>query len=250
MKKSWILLPALAATAGALALYFTTGGTPHYHLPQGFTVTAHAGALGTEDNSVASLQTGIANADIIEFDLQFLSDGTPVLSHDHPAPKSAVTLREAFSILKNSPQTKANVDIKSTENLPAIEPLAREYGVFDQIFLTGVGEDFLDAVRRDCPAIPYYLNMSPKKGCADPAYIRSVVDTVRAAGAVGINCHLDDMTPALSKAMHDAGLLVSLWTANCDQQIAKALRCSPDNLTSRIPDRVRAVVERSASIGA
>lgn len=249
MKKRWILLPALAAAAGAVALYVSTGGTPHYRLPQGFTVTAHAGSLGTEDNSVASLQTGIANADIIEFDLQFLSDGTPVLSHDHPAPQNAVTLREAFTILRNSPQTKANVDIKSTENLPAIGELAKEYGVLGQIFLTGVGEDFLDAVRRDCAEIPYYLNLSPEKGNTDPAYLQSIVRTVRNAGAVGINCHLDDMTPELSKAMHNAGLLVSLWTANCDKQIAKALRCSPDNVTSRIPDRVRAVVERSAEIG-
>ena len=206
--------------------------------------------MDTEDNSVASLQAGIANADIIEFDLQFLDDGTPVLSHDHPAPQNAVTLREAFAILKNSPQTKANVDIKSTENLPAIGELATEYGVLSQIFLTGVDEAYVDAVHRGCPQIPYYVNLSPEKGNTDPAYLQSVVKTVRDAGAVGINSHLDDMTPELSKAMHDAGLLVSLWTANNDQQIAKALRCSPDHVTSRIPDRVRAVVERSASIGA
>jgi len=113
-----------------------------------------------------------------------------------------------------------------------------------------VGEEYVDAVRRDCAEIPYYLNLSPEKGNTDPAYLQSVVKTVRDAGAVGINSHLDDMTPALSRAMHDAGLLVSLWTANCDQQIFKALRCSPDNLTSRIPDRVRAVVAEHAVIGA
>ena len=65
-------------------------------LPQGFTYTAHTGCCGTEDNSLEAIKVGIEHgADIVEFDLNFLSDGTPVLAHDKPK-GNEITLDEAF----------------------------------------------------------------------------------------------------------------------------------------------------------
>ena len=217
----------------------------HCRLPDDFTVTAHAGSLGTKDNSLESLQVGLDNADIIEFDLQFTEDGAPVLSHNSPKP-DAVPLQDAFALLAKYPQKKANIDIKSTANLPEIERLAQEYGVLDQIFLTGVGEDFVAAVQRDCKQIPYYLNYNPKKHKTNAAYLQSLVDKVKACGAIGINSNLRGGSVQLSKAFHDAGLLVSLWTANSAKDIRKTVHSEPDNVTSRIPDQVRAYVEEHA----
>ena len=65
-------------------------------LSKGFTYTAHTGCIKTADNSLAAIEEGAKyGADIVEFDLNFLSDGTPVLSHDKPKGKE-VTLDEAF----------------------------------------------------------------------------------------------------------------------------------------------------------
>ena len=48
-------------------------------------ITAHSGCMGTPQNSLASVEKGIAcGADFIEVDLNFTEDGTPVLSHDKP----------------------------------------------------------------------------------------------------------------------------------------------------------------------
>ena len=55
------------------------------NLPENFTYTAHTGCVKTADNSLEAIEEGAKHgADIIEFDLNFLPDGTPVLSHDKP----------------------------------------------------------------------------------------------------------------------------------------------------------------------
>ena len=52
---------------------------PTFTLPHGFTITAHTGCEGTPDNSLDSIRAGVAaGADIVEIDLHFLPDGTPV----------------------------------------------------------------------------------------------------------------------------------------------------------------------------
>ena len=54
-------------------------------LPVNFTFTAHTGCMGTDDNSIQSIEVAVANgADIVEFDLNFTDDGEPVLAHDAP----------------------------------------------------------------------------------------------------------------------------------------------------------------------
>ena len=45
------------------------------------TITAHSGCMGYPDNSIEAMEAGIAvGANIVEFDLYFTADGTPVLS--------------------------------------------------------------------------------------------------------------------------------------------------------------------------
>ena len=58
------------------------------------TVTAHSGCMGLADNSLEAMEAGIeAGAQIVEFDLNYTSDGAPVLSHDSPDENAAyVTL--------------------------------------------------------------------------------------------------------------------------------------------------------------
>ena len=70
-------------------------------LPKEFTITAHTGCMNTEENSIESMETGIENgAKIIEFDVNFLSDGTAILAHDEPT-GNELKLESAFEFLAN-----------------------------------------------------------------------------------------------------------------------------------------------------
>lgn len=215
----------------------------HFDLPEGFTVTAHTGSMKTEDNSLESIRVGLENADIIEFDVLFNSEGVPVLAHDNPE-NATVTLEEAFVILSENKSAKANVDLKTDENLDKIQLLAEKYNVLDQIFFTGVKEEKVDAVKTLCPKIKFYLNFEPKKlKCSDDEYISEVIAKVKGYGAVGLNCPFGKVTGKFVSVCRENGLSVSLWTAKNTLQSKKILALSPDNITTRIPDKVNEIIE-------
>ena len=107
-------------------------------MPSGFTITAHAGANNTKPNTSASLAAAFnSNADTVEFDLNFTSDGTPVLSHDAPK-DGCFSLREAFAFAAKHTDKTINIDVKAVGNIEKIPPLAGEYGITENIFFTGI----------------------------------------------------------------------------------------------------------------
>ena len=203
-----------------------------YPVPAGFTVTAHSGSMGLPANSIEAMEAGVrAGASIVEFDLQFTAEGEPVLSHDRPRGRCE-PLSAAFAFLAAHPEIRANVDVKTTSYLEKIAPMARAAGVLDRLFYTGVGEDWIDAVREKSPEIPFYLNT----GLKEP--LGSVAALCERTGALGINLHFHDITPEKAAFFREHGLFVSIYTPTAPREIAHALACFPDNVTSRRPDLV------------
>ncbi len=214
------------------------------NLPKDFTITAHTGCMDTEDNSVESMEMGVSKgANIIEFDVRFLNDGIPVLAHDEPT-GDELKLQAAFEFLAKHKDIKANVDMKTTENMSAIQTLAEEYGVMEQIFFTGVNMDFVEAVKEGSPKIPYYFNVNVEKDKANNTeYILSLVNQVKIAGAVGINFNYRNATKELVNVFHENGLLVSIWTIDDEYNMYKILSFEPDNITTRHPDKLSEIVK-------
>lgn len=212
-------------------------------LSNGFTYTAHTGCIKTADNSLEAIEEGAKyGADIVEFDLNFLPDGTPVLSHDKPKGKE-VTLDEAFKKVSEYKSLKVNVDVKNVKNLKSVYPLAQKYGLEDRIFYTGVTDEFLEAVKNDSPEIPYYLNVSVDKSKKQtPEYLESLVKKVKDSGAVGINFNKDHATKKLVDTFHENDLLVSIWTVNKKRKMYKILSLKPDNITTRRPDKLKEIL--------
>ncbi len=214
------------------------------NLPENFTYTAHTGCVKTADNSLEAIEEGTKyGADIVEFDLNFLSDGTPVLSHDKPNGKE-VTLQEAFKKISEYKKLKVNVDVKNVKNLKAVYPLAQKYGIEDRIFYTGITTDFVDAVKEDSPEVPYYLNINvekPKKQTSE--YLQSLVKEVKNSGAIGINFNKDNATKELVDIFHENNLLVSIWTVNKKRKMYKTLFLGPDNITTRRPDKMEEIIK-------
>lgn len=214
-------------------------------LPSGFTCTAHTGCCGTKENSLESIEKGIVSgANTVEFDLNFDKNNEPVLSHDEPK-GGEVTLDEAFAILGKHKKITVNVDLKSLAALGKIAPLAEKHGMLERIFYTGVFEDWVETVRRDSPEVPYFLNLdvdSPGKHSKE--YLDSLVKKVKDCGAIGINFNKKGESPELTQAFRAEGLLVSVWTANTELEIYEALACSPDNVTTKNPDVLAAIIKK------
>ena len=179
----------------------------------------------------------------MEFDLNFTADKTPVLSHDDPK-GGEVTLEQAFEKLSEYETLGANVDVKNTANLAEVQSLAEQHGLLNRIFYTGIELSDVEAVKRDSPKVRYFLNVKIERSKnKDADYIASLVRTVSDCGAIGINFSKKYASKEIVDAFHDAGLLVSIWTADSDYDIYRILALAPDNITTRRPDKLKDIVK-------
>ncbi|MCC8022521.1 MAG: glycerophosphodiester phosphodiesterase [Clostridiales bacterium] len=211
-----------------------------------FTITAHSGAMGTDDNSLESIQAAIdCGADIVEFDIRFRPDGTPVMAHDRVyTNKQGVPVEEAFALLAEHEGIGINLDVKETKYLSQVQVLAETYGVLERAVFTGVTEKFVPEVRKQAPKIPYYLNYSPRKNrITNEKYAQSLLELLEETGAVGINCDYKYANERLCEFLHDNGYLLSVWTVDKEDDMAMCLVMSPDNITTRHPDVLIDIIE-------
>lgn len=204
------------------------------------TVTAHSGCMELADNSLEAMEAGVrAGVHIVEFDLNYSTDGTPVLSHDAPNEEMTyVTLEEAFGFLNEHTGVLANVDVKSTEFLEKVPLLAAQTGVSDRIFFTGVEEKDVPIVREKCPGIPYYLNVGVSEDTDLQALVKKTVDL----GAVGINIYYENASLALIRLFHRQEMFVSVWTVNDAESVVRLALLGVDNITTRRPDIACSVI--------
>lgn len=210
------------------------------------TITCHTGAMGTPDNSLEFVRKAVDwGAEILEIDVTFRPDGTPVIIHKgEPDKNEGVLFSEALAIAAESDKCKINLDLKSTKNLPAVESLVKEYGLYDRVFFTGVSESWVEAVKNNS-TIPYYLNCAPsmaekKKQKAAEA----LAEKAKALGVIGLNCNYLFVSKFLIDVMHENGLEVSVWTANKKYTMRHMLEFGPDNITTRNPDILSDMMNR------
>lgn len=207
-------------------------------LPEDFTVTAHSGCEGTPDNSMEYIRKGVEiNAQILEVDVTFRADGTPVLIHKEQAEADeGLLFDEAVRyISENSDTVRLNLDLKSTANLPEVVRILDQYGMRERCFYTGVNADFVEAVRAD-GELPYYLNTTITRWKKhSPKELNAALERVKKSGAIGINCSLKYASKEMVELFRENGLLVSYWTANSKKEMIKLLNIAPDNITTRRP---------------
>ncbi len=215
-------------------------------LPEGFTITCHAGSFGTKANSLESLQTAVDwGADIVEFDVSFRPDGKAVIIHDSsPSMNQGVLLDDALRIVASVKKCKINLDIKSTANLAEVDRLVKKHGLFDRVFYTGVFEDWVETVRNSS-AIPYYLNHQiTAEEASDRNKAIEIIKKTKKLGAIGINSHYKFATKEFSDYVHENGLLLSLWTVNKTADMVTVIETLPDNITTKKPDILKYIAQK------
>lgn len=222
------------------------GKGKHIKLPDGFTVTAHTGAMMTRSNSRQSIcEAGLCGADVCEVDLNFRPDGTPVISHDEPKDnKSGIPFDTALSYVTRSDKLLLNIDVKSVSGISKIPALLKKHGLEKRAFFTGVHGDFILAVREACPGIPYYLNHWSDGSLNSDEAIDKKIAQIKEAGAVGINMNPGDCSARLCEKLRESSLLVSVWTVNKPREMLKILSYAPDNITTKRPMALLSLIER------
>lgn len=214
-----------------------------YDLPNNFSVTFHAGAMHTKPNTIRSIMAAInANAQIIEIDVSFRPDGTPVIIHNPlPNGNQGVLLEKALEAIAETKACKLNLDIKSTNNLGVIDKLAESFGLRERVFYTGVFEDWVETVKSSSE-IPYFLNHDiTERESADSSAAQAVADYAKQLGAIGINSNYRYAEKLFADVMHQNNLLLSLWTINEPSDMTKVLKISPDNITTKRPLLLRKI---------
>lgn len=214
-------------------------------LPEGFTVTGHTGCLDPDgnqspDNTPEAVTCAYkCSADIVEIDLRFADDGTPVLAHNsvRGIPVSELhTLEEAFTLLAEYKNMQINIDVKDTANLRAVKRLAKHYGVYDRIFFTGIDLGKMPSVRRQNLGIPYYVNLNVFPPFNSILLLpQALVAITKATGAMGINFNYTGASERIFNAFRRASMKVSVWTVNKENDIRRISALAPDNITSRNP---------------
>lgn len=212
---------------------------------EGFTITVHTGAYGTEMNSIEFVENAIKNnAQIIELDIRQRPDHTVVMSHDLVVTNNdGVVLQDALSLLKDT-DIQINLDIKETRVLNSLYQLLVENNLVERSFLTGIEVINVKAVKEsDCANMDYYLNYKPiRTKIFFDEYRQKVIDLLEETGAVGINCNYKYANSQLSALLHKKGYKLSVWTVDKERNARKMLVIKPDNITTKDPDMIVNVI--------
>jgi|GEM_PF-130929 len=211
-------------------------------------ITAHAGCEGTSANTPENIRRAIEiGCDALELDLRF-SGGVVYLAHDAiPDTENFYSLDETLEELTGS-KIKVNCDIKEDAAfVPAIRKFM-ERGMADRMIMTGnFPRGFPDeaaALVSPDSEVEFYINLNH---LIDEDYMKlnhaaaakralEFADTYgNIVNFKGYNMPYQCASRALTDALHESGLQVSVWTPSDFESIAAMVRLGADNITTRTP---------------
>jgi len=239
-------LTSVAMVAGVTTYAFTKSYDARtLRFVDGFTITAHTGAFDTKDNTIESIEVAVENGiKVVEVDVRQRPNGTLVMGHDIIVTNSdGVELSSAFDLIKGT-DVMLNLDVKESRELNALHDLIVEYGLTEQVFLTGIEQYQANAVLEHCPDVAFYINTIPSRiKIFNEDYQQEIIEMLDATGAVGINCSYANASRTLAELLHNNGYKLSVWTVDTTRQMKRALIIKPDNITTRDPEKLQKVID-------
>jgi len=238
-------------------------------------IVGHSGCNGSPANSLASIDAAkVTGADAVEFDVQALADGYPVLLHDPWVMRDAGTRISVDSLTRSdvaetpvhpsiemvcdacdAAGLRLNLDIKNAAALPTVLEVLRARGFLDRTFLTGCRLSDLGLRRgaaRDIRgsievprSIETLINIVEEAG--DPAF-PVILDRIREYGFAGVNLEYSLLNREVIDHVHRRGLIVGTWTVDEKEAIRRVFDLSIDGagcdyVTTNVPDRLRSVYD-------
>lgn len=202
-------------------------------------ITAHAGCVGTEMDSIESIEAGIKyGADIIEIDLNIDENGILVLSHDKPKLGFKYPVFEqVLNIINKNKGILLNIDIKDIKILEKLNRIILDYGVKERAFLTGI--DFKGIVENKelLRESNYFINLDTTKlditKLKDRTYLRELFDELKLINIMGININYKFATPEIITICKKMGVLSSVWTVDDVEEMKKLINLRVSSITTK-----------------
>ena len=213
-------------------------------------ITAHSGCEGTPENSLFSIEKGIAlGADCVEIDIRMDARGRLWLTHDLPEFFDDLTpLEEAFAMIRES-GVSVNCDLKEYGALLPVLALADQFGIGpDRLIFSGSVDIILLEQRPDIARRSrIFLNSEelvrdltkndPADRDGQTAFLLRQTDAaakrLRALGAEALNAPYKHMPDALIDSLRARGVLLSLWTVNDEDALREFMKKDLLNITTR-----------------
>lgn len=213
-------------------------------------ITAHSGCEGTPDNSIASIEKGIAlGADCVEIDIRMDPQGGLWLSHDPAASfYESTPLSEAFALIRGG-GVAVNCDLKEYGTLLPVLDIAEKYGIGrERLILSGsVAPRLLEERPEIVHRCRVFLNSEelvrdmregePPDRVGQREWLAANPDAVAARlrdlGAEALNAPYKHMPDELIGAMRARGVALSLWTLNDEAALRAFMAKDLLNITTR-----------------
>ena len=221
-------------------------------------ITAHSGCEGTPDNSIASIERGIAlGADCVEIDIRLDAQGKLWLTHDLPALFSGLTpVEDAFALIQKS-GIAVNCDLKEYGALLPTIRLAEKYGIGpDRLIFSGsVDTALLEENPEIARRSQIFLNSEelvkdlskkePPDRAGQTAYLLENADAAAKRlwhlGAKALNAPYKYAPDEWIGALRERNVALSLWTLNEEAPLREFMRKDLLNITTRCASMALAI---------
>ncbi|GAB2542464.1 glycerophosphodiester phosphodiesterase [Brachybacterium huguangmaarense] len=230
-------------------------------------VIGHRGAAAhAPENTLASFRRALADgADGLECDVHLSADGEVIVMHDDSIDRTAdpASSLRAGLIADLTREQLGTVALADGEGVPGLDELLELSTV--PLFIEVKAPAAAAAVARlladlppDSPAAASTVISFHPEALAElrrtvpdvpvSLLVETIDDDALAAavelGAVGIGPAIDGLSIAATRAAHEAGLAVNPWTVNTPGQLAVALACGVDTITTDDPAWVKETITR------
>ena len=229
-------------------------------------IVGHRGAAThAPENTLASFRRAIADgAQLLECDVHLSADGHVVVLHDETVDRTAQpdSPRRRGAVAELTRAELEDVLVGGGESVPSLEELLEitTVPVFIEVKAAAAAEAVaaqLAALPEDSPAkassvITFHPEaIAPIRRLSPSTPISYLVtrvdeDALRTAaelGAVGIGPWIGGLSLAAATAVREAGLALNPWTINRADELAVALACGADTITTDDPAWVAAELD-------
>lgn len=186
-------------------------------------------------------------ADALEVDVHLREGGLLYISHDSsdaPCP----SLKEVFALARGSGM-KLNCDLKEGGLEERVLELARSCGVAEQLCFSGdvSPEALKDPAIRERTlwnvenAVPSFWERRQAGIPFTEEDARQAARVCREHGVKAVNVHYSFCTPEYMAAFREAGVGISAWTVDSEEEARRLLEAGISNITTRRPRMVLAL---------
>ena len=212
-------------------------------------ITAHSGCSGTPANSMEYIEKacGFPIA-ALEVDVRRHPDGDLLLTHDPIADAPLVRLEDAFAYLRDI-DIRINCDLKEYDLEDVVLDAAERCGIDrDRIIFTGSitsAKTFLSSHKDVCVMInteelipACYKDIHGNK----EQTMQMLLEICRESGYSAINIDYRVMDDVLFKMCADAGIAVSAWTADREEDMLRLAQKQVINITTNYPEMALKII--------